>query len=867
MSSSARPYAHSIYALRNYSSSFPSAGFRPASHAIGRVWGLAAALGIGVAATLGSAGVACADDTTSASTASGGATASTSHSTGTTVAGRNPARRPSAVAPVKPGDSAVEVPAAADPNTSAPSAAPTTDPASAIQRSRTSKAAAATAVSPTTKSTATKAAAVPTARPQPAVTAPGVNPLSLTTQFTTAAVDAVSAFVSPVLTAAAVTVPKPAAAAVQPAVAPQLTAASTAKATAPINPLNFISSVIGWIGREIANLIDSFNYAVASIQANAAAWWNRKKFLPTVSVADTSLTEGNAGTANMAFTVSLSKASANPVTVNYTTADGTATAGSDYVAGSGSVSFAAGETSKTVNVGVIGDTTVEPDETFTVTLSNPFGATLSRATATGTILNDDVPVATPPAMSISDASKTEGNTGTSNLAFTVSLSQTPTAPVSVNYSTANGTATAGSDYVAGSGTLNFAAGETSKAINVGIIGDTTVEPDENFTVTLSNPTGATLSRATATGTILNDDVVVVTPPTVSIGNASKTEGNSGTANMSFTATLSKAATVPVTVDYATSNGTATAGSDYVAGSGTVTFAAGQTSQTVNVGIIGDTVVEPDETFNVTLSNPTGATIAQAVATGTILNDDTAVTTPPLFSGDYSTGNFSQWQIVQTRSYNGPGTSYVPSYSASLVNDAVKGTVARFEVRTGDVPSFGGGERAEVQSSTTQTSAGEGSTMWYGFSTKFDPSFPQNHADLGWELTNQWHSDADGSPPISWSTSDRNGYYSLRVDPQSSPGVYLGSYSILDTPLNVGNWINVKMEVHWSTTSSGWVKVWINGVQQTFKNGSTTYYVQTMTPGTTAVYYKEGIYREAGTSSTDVVYHSGYRSATTEAGLG
>ncbi len=336
---------------------------------------------------------------------------------------------------------------------------------------------------------------------------------------------------------------------------------------------------------------------------------------PMLSVASASKAEGNSGTSNLAFTVSLSKASTSPVTVNYATSNGTATAGQDYTAASGTITFAAGETSKTVNVVVAGDATVEPDETFTVTLSNASGAGITAATATGTITNDDIA----PALSIGSASKAEGSSGTSNLAFTVTLSKASTTPVTVNYATSNGTATAGQDYTAASGTVTFAAGETSKTVNVAIAGDTAAEDDETFTVTLSSPSGATIATASATGTITNDDGTP--PPSVSIGNTSKAEGNSGTSNLAFTVTLSKASTTPVTVNYATSNGTATAGQDYTAASGTITFAAGETSKTVNVAVAGDATVESDETLTVTLSSPSGAVIGTATATGTITNDD------------------------------------------------------------------------------------------------------------------------------------------------------------------------------------------------------------------------------------------------------
>ncbi|PZP39842.1 MAG: endoglucanase [Azospirillum brasilense] len=133
--------------------------------------------------------------------------------------------------------------------------------------------------------------------------------------------------------------------------------------------------------------------------------------LPEISVADVSVAEGNGGTKLLAFTVALSKAASGPVTLHYATADGTATAGSDYAAASGTLTFAAGETSKTISIAIAGDTAVEANEGFLLNLSGASGATIARASATGTILNDDT--APLPRLSVSDISVTEGNPGTS----------------------------------------------------------------------------------------------------------------------------------------------------------------------------------------------------------------------------------------------------------------------------------------------------------------------------------------------------------------------------------------------------------------------------------------------------------------------
>jgi len=267
-----------------------------------------------------------------------------------------------------------------------------------------------------------------------------------------------------------------------------------------------------------------------------------------------------------------------------------------------------------------------------------------------------------------------------------------------------------------------------------------------------------------------------------------------------------------------------------------------------------------------LASVTGAAVAATVVI-TVSVAPAADAKSPLFIGDYATGDFSQWPTVQARGYNSDGKDYVPTYSASIVQDTVKGNVARFEVRAGDVPPFGGGERSEVQGDSATTGGVEGQTRWYRFSTKFDPSFPLNHADLGWGVTNQWHEKGNsGSPPVSWTVDEKNGYWSLTIDKQSAPGAHLQTFSIFDTPLNVGQWHDVTMQINWSTSDdTGWVRLWLNGIRQTFVNGADTYFVRTLIPGAAAVYYKEGMYREP-TASTDIVYHTGFRSADSQAGL-
>jgi len=249
-------------------------------------------------------------------------------------------------------------------------------------------------------------------------------------------------------------------------------------------------------------------YTVGS--PNSATGTIRNDDLPTLSINDVSVNEGDSGTTNATFTVSLSQpAGTGGVSFDIATADGTATAGVDYVAASlTGQTIPAGSSSATFTVLVNGDTLNEPSETFFVNVSNINGATAADAQGQGTIVNDDAL----PSLSIDDVSVNEGNSGTTTATFTVSLSAASGQTVSVNYATADGTATAGSDYVARSGTLTFTPGTTAQGVAVTVNGDTAVEPNETFSVGLSGASNASIARATGTGTILNDDAVVTVGP-------------------------------------------------------------------------------------------------------------------------------------------------------------------------------------------------------------------------------------------------------------------------------------------------------------------------------------------------------------------
>ncbi|MDB5695138.1 MAG: hypothetical protein JWN21_681, partial [Sphingomonas bacterium] len=581
----------------------------------------------------------------------------------------------------------------------------------------------------------------------------------------------------------------------------------------------------------LVNVTNVINATVGDGQGTGTIVNNDQPPIPVVSVGDAAITEGNSGVSYISFTVSLSFAPTGAVTVDYTTANGTALAASDYVATSGQVSFAAGETSKTVAVPVIGDTRTESSEAFTLTLANPSGATLGDLSGTATITDNDgaggayfslasgdfsqdwsntglitanddwsgvpfivgylgdIDPATPgdlnattvtgpapgavdvianqantsstsggvaefqianptigiqgsgtadapsivlhmdstgrsavrlqanlrdldggadnatqqinvqyrtsstagwtnvpggyfadvttassatqvtaldvvlPAgadnaaaleirilttnaggsdewvgiddivvsstsagatLSIADTAAYEGTGGTSAVVFTVTRAGDTSGASTADYAVTPGSGSFGAsvgDFAVAqplTGQVSFAAGEASKTITLDLLTDANPEADESFTVTLANATGATFADAIATGTIVNDDG---TPPLVAISDVTQAEGDAGTTVFSFTVTRTGGADA-FTVDYATADGAASAGSDYVGTSGTLSFAAGENSKTVAVIVNGDTQSEFSETFSVQLSNPTGfAILADATGTGTIVSDD------------------------------------------------------------------------------------------------------------------------------------------------------------------------------------------------------------------------------------------------------
>lgn len=498
---------------------------------------------------------------------------------------------------------------------------------------------------------------------------------------------------------------------------------------------------------------------------------------PILTVTDATTTEGNVGTRQLSFTLLLSEPTSLPVTVAYTTADGTALAGLDYLPASGTVRFAPGEVSQVLAVVVLGDTVDELAESLQLLLSAPVNAELGDDAAVGTVEDDD-PL---PTLTLGDATANEGNTSSSAAIFTLRLSHQSAAEVRVAFTTADGTATAPSDYTAAAGTVTVPAGALSALLTVSVLGDTLTEAHETFRVLLTSPDGAVIGDGEGMGTILDDDRLVfctrgagywkthpqewpaqqltlggvtynasqlaaflgyggpdaatrlarhlvttkfnrlkgssnsidgvVTQadafllqyppgsdprgaarsqanalkdqleaynesgcprPALSIADAVVTEGDGDGAppKALLTLTLSSATDRTVTVSYATADGTATALEDYQPASGTLTFGPGKLTTTVEVTVLGDVVVEGDETFLVVLSNAVEATLAGSEATVTI-EDDEGCASPNLLAnggaeGQTAAGEIAAWTEVAGNQWQARSGSNPPAAEGSRI---------------------------------------------------------------------------------------------------------------------------------------------------------------------------------------------------------
>lgn len=348
--------------------------------------------------------------------------------------------------------------------------------------------------------------------------------------------------------------------------------------------------------------------------------WERPETWVNASVADALFGESSGGS----FTVSLSNPVPNDVTIDWSLAPGTATA-ADLDLASGTVTIPAGATSAQIPVTITDDTIHEGDESFTIELADASnGIQLARPQANGTIVDDDGK----PSVSVASATVVEGNTGLTDAAVRVHLSNPSTQPVAVDIATSDGTAIAPGDYAAAAERVNFVPGQNEVFVHVAVNGDTTPEPTEQLALTLSNPENASIGIGSATLTIGDDDPfsLVVTSPVV-------IEGTGGTTPATFTVALEPAppAGTTVSVGYSVGGLSATVPDDVEAATGTLEFGPGSGSQQVTVNVVGDSTPETQEVFRLAFGTPV-ANDGRLILTGdnppALIVDDDAVSPTP-----------------------------------------------------------------------------------------------------------------------------------------------------------------------------------------------------------------------------------------------
>ncbi len=337
----------------------------------------------------------------------------------------------------------------------------------------------------------------------------------------------------------------------------------------------------------------------------------------TISIDDVSVLRPHSGVAPMVFTVTLAPVNINVTDVAYTTEDGTATvANNDYIPTSGILVFPIGITKETITVDAVGNLTIENTVSFNVVLSPPVGYTqVQPIGGIGTIVNTNFPVATvatPPA-------QTRSATQELLYPFVISLSAAAPFDLMVPYTTVDQSAVQSVDYIQTVDTTGvvFPAGTTTETINVPVLPGTNRQLDKTFQFQLTTPTFAdsvTLGTpAVATGTILTNALPAVSPVAGEV-----TESLTGLAYLPFEVQVTPSLSSQITVQYATSDGSAIAGKDYQAESGTLTFIPGRIEQTVYVPVYRQFIAAQDKTLNFTLSNQTSTVLLiDPVVTGTI----------------------------------------------------------------------------------------------------------------------------------------------------------------------------------------------------------------------------------------------------------
>lgn len=304
------------------------------------------------------------------------------------------------------------------------------------------------------------------------------------------------------------------------------------------------------------------------------------------------------------------------VTVEYAVDGVTATPGNDLPATTGMLTFGDGETSKTFSIPVTDDTVAEGKETATVVLRNPTGgANLGTpSTASLNIVDDEssgsesatvIQAATPvtPTIGFSAMGYAVAENG-GTISITVARSGPLTAATSVAYLTKNGSAVSGTDYTATNGKLNFVAGEANKTFTVAVLNDSAIDGNKTLALELQNPTGgAVLGTATAQLTIADDEAATFGTGALKFSKSSY--GTSEGETLLLTVLRIGGAQSQIAVNYATGGGSASAGQDFAAIAGTLTFLSGEASKTIAIPILRDTQSDAEETFTVNLTVPSG----------------------------------------------------------------------------------------------------------------------------------------------------------------------------------------------------------------------------------------------------------------------
>jgi hypothetical protein len=500
----------------------------------------------------------------------------------------------------------------------------------------------------------------------------------------------------------------------------------------------------------------------------------------TISIANVSVVEGNSGLTPANFIVSLNHAASTQVTVNYSTINGTARADRDYQSKSGTLTFAPGDVSETVTINVVGETTKESSETFGVRLSGAVNATIADNEGMGTIVNDDGT----PNLNTSSAKTVEGDSGTQLMTFAVTPTNGNDQQMTVAYTTvASDGAREGQDYEPITGVLTFPPESTDpQFVTVKVLGDKRHERRQTVLLRLLEAFEAIPSGLDGVGEIEDDDPA----PTISVADVTVGEAVSGSVKAAIAVTLSNETDETVTVDYATADGSAAAGQDFEAASGTLTFLPGSTSQVVTITVNAAAVDELIETFTVDLANVIGAAVAKGRGFVTITPPAAWVTST---LADFGLGTLGAGGYLA-------GTSGGEIILAPTVGTEFNETALPAGWQNGIIPSGGsmtfGDGAIQVDGVTVLTTA----TFLPARSLEFSATFTGVNQNVGFGVTSAL------LPPFAMIGVKADGQLYAR---SAAPG------KIVETPIP-GNWLNTPHHFRIDWTAGG-ATYWVDGQQK------------------------------------------------------